>query len=150
MYNQKYMKLAIEESKKSLQYDEVPIGTVIVKNDKVISTGFNYKETSNIVTKHAEIIAIEKANKNLKNWRLNDCDLYVTLEPCPMCMSAIQQARIKNVYYGISNKDPLNAEIISKIIQKNNTNPGVILEGGYMQDEILLILTSFFKKKRNK
>ena len=150
MYIEGYMRLAVEEAKKALALQEVPIGAVIVKNGQVISKAYNQKNAMNIVTKHAELIAIEEANRLLNNWRLLDCDLYVTLEPCPMCMSAIQQSRIKNVYYGIENSDIINHNIIELIADKSNTNPKVELFGGYLQEEILLLLTAFFKKKRGK
>ncbi len=148
MYNQKFMKLAIEEAKTALNEEEVPIGAVIVKNNQVISTGYNQKNGSNFVTKHAEIIAIEKANQILNNWRLIDCDIYITLEPCPMCMSAIQQARIKNVFYGISNRDLNNEKIIKEIAKKNQTNPEVLLHHGYMISEIENLMNKFFLKHR--
>ncbi len=150
MYVEKYMKMAIEEAKIALQLDEVPIGAVIVKDGKVISKSYNQKNATNIVTKHAEIIAIEEANRYLGNWRLIDCDIYITLEPCPMCMSAIQQSRIRRVYYGIENSDSVNKNIIEMISNNSNTNPMVELMGGFLQEEILLLLTAFFKKKRQK
>lgn len=148
MYDEKYMIVAIEEAKKALKMDEVPVGAVIVKDGTVISKAYNQKNTSNVVSRHAEIIALEEANRILSNWRLVDCDLYVTLEPCPMCMSAIQQSRIKNVYYGIENSDSNNRKLIQMIAQKSNTNPGVNLVGGYMKSHIALLLTSFFKLHR--
>lgn len=150
MYEEKYMKIAIEEAKKALRYDEVPIGAVIVKDGEVIAKAYNQKNQSNVVSRHAEIIAIEEANLALNNWRLINCDLYVTLEPCPMCMSAIQQARIGHVYYGIENRDSVNKSIIELISQKNRTNPGVSLSGDHMKGEITLLMTSFFKRHREK
>lgn len=150
MYDEKYMRMAIEEAKLALKYDEVPIGAVIIKDGTVIAKAFNQKNTSGIVTRHAEIIAIERANEVLKNWRLIGCEIYVTLEPCPMCMAAIQQARISNVYYGIENRDKENKNIIDLIAKSNNTNPQVVVSGGYMKSQISLLLTSFFKMKRNK
>lgn len=149
MYNEKFMKVAIEEGKKALLCDEVPIGAVIVKDDKIISQAYNRKNESNIVTRHAEIISIEKANRIFNNWRLCDCDIYVTLEPCPMCMSAIQQARIANVYYGLSNRNQENRDIIGIIAGKSHINPSVNLSGGYMSKEVSLLMTSFFKKRRS-
>ena len=148
MYNEEYMKMAIEEAKKALNDNEVPIGAVIVREGKVISRSYNQKNRTNMVTRHAEINAIEDANRVLGNWRLNECDMYVTLEPCPMCMSAIQQARIQNVYYGIRNRDDVNASIIDAISKKTSTNPGVNVVGGYMEEKIKILLTSFFKKRR--
>ena len=85
--------------------EEIPIGAVIVKNNKIISKAYNKREKSQVATHHAEIIAIEKACKKLKSWRLDECDLYVTLEPCPMCAGAIMNARIKNVYYAVADID---------------------------------------------
>src|SRR5690625_4195006 len=98
--DKKFMKLAIEEAKKAEQIDEVPIGAVIVRDDEVIGTGYNLREKTQTTLSHAELIAIEKANQKLGSWRLDDCTLYVTLEPCPMCAGAIVQARIKRVVFG--------------------------------------------------
>ena len=97
---EKYIKLALKEAQKALFKDEVPIGCVIVKDDKVIARGYNLRESKKDVTKHAEIVAIEKACKKLNSWRLVDCEIYVTLEPCPMCAGAIYQARIKRLIFG--------------------------------------------------
>jgi len=148
MYDEKYMIMAIEEAKKALRDNEVPIGVVIVKEGNVISRSYNQKNKMNMVTRHAEINAIEDASKIMNNWRLNDCDMYVTLEPCPMCMSAIQQARIQNVYYGIRNRDDENTNIITAIAKRTSTNPGVNVVGGFMEEKIRILLTSFFKKRR--
>lgn len=98
----KWMKEAIKQAKKAESYDEVPIGCVIVKDDKVIARGYNKRETLQQSIAHAEIMAIQKACKKLNTWRLEDCILYVTLEPCPMCAGAIIQSRIKEVVYGAS------------------------------------------------
>lgn len=148
MYDEKYMIMAIEEAKKALRDNEVPIGAVIVKEGNVISRSYNQKNKMNMVTRHAEINAIEDANKIMNNWRLNDCDIYVTLEPCPMCMSAIQQARIQNVYYGIRNRDDENTNIATAIAKSTSTNPGVNVVGGFMEEKIRILLTSFFKRRR--
>lgn len=95
----KYMEIAFKEAKKALKTDDVPVGAVIVENGKVIAKAHNTKEKKKLVTRHAEINVVEKACKKKKNWYLNDCELYVTLEPCKMCMGAIEQARIKTVIY---------------------------------------------------
>ena len=100
---EKYIKLALKEAQKALLKDEVPIGCVIVKDDKIISRGHNLRETKNDVTKHAEIVAIEKACKKLGSWRLVDCEIYVTLEPCQMCAGAIVQSRLGKVVIGSMN-----------------------------------------------
>ena len=94
-----YIKEALKEAKKSLKTDDVPIGAIIVRNGKIIARGHNTREKKKLITRHAEINALEQACKKKKDWYLNDCELYVTLEPCPMCMSAIAQARIKKVYF---------------------------------------------------
>ena len=95
----KYMEIALKEANKSLKSDDVPVGAVIVENDKIVSKGHNTKEKTNLITRHAEINAIEKACKKKKTWHLDKCILYVTLEPCPMCMEVIKQARIKCIIY---------------------------------------------------
>ena len=136
--NEYYMNIAIKEAKKAYKYEEVPVGAVIVKNNKIISKAFNKKEKTKNVIKHAEIIAISKACKKLKNWRLDECELYVTMEPCMMCSGAIEQSRIKKIVYGVKNKnygstDQLkNVEIISQVCEKKCRQ----------------LVQSFFKKRR--
>ena len=146
--NIKYMKKAIKEAKKAELIDEVPIGCIIVKNDKIISRGHNVRETKNNPLGHAELIAIAKASKKLNNWRLEDCDLYVTLEPCIMCSGAIVQSRIKNVYFGAY--DPKGGALGSSIdvlkAEKINHHPNV--EGGILEAECSELLTNYFKGKR--
>ena len=133
-----YMSIAIKEAKKAYKYEEVPVGAVIVKNNKIISKAYNKKEKTKNVIKHAEIIAISKACKKIKNWRLDDCEIYVTMEPCMMCCGAIQQSRIKKVVYGVENenygytKSLKNIKIISKVCQNECKN----------------LIQSFFKKRR--
>lgn len=144
----KFMREAIKEAKKAYDLDEVPIGAVLVKNNKIISRGYNKKNSLNNVLKHAEIIAIEKAQKKLGNWRLNDCEIYITLEPCPMCASAIQQSRIKKVYYGLGNSDVKNHEIILKIFSRTSTNGEVLCENNICANDIKEIMRLFFKNKR--
>ena len=96
-----YMNLALIQAKKAQKNKEVPVGAIIVKNNKIISKAYNKKEKKKNSIYHAEIIAISKACKKKKNWRLNNCSIYSTLEPCPMCASAIEQSRIKQVIYGL-------------------------------------------------
>ncbi len=146
--NPKFMELALQEALIALEENEVPIGTVIVKENKVLAKAHNQKEQKQDVTKHAEIIALQKASKKLKNWRLIDCDIYVTLLPCPMCASAIQQARIKNVYYALENTDSKYGEIVKQIFGKTNTNQNVNYQQVFFQDESLHLLQNFFQKKR--
>ena len=96
--NLRYIEEAFIEAEKAFRYGEVPVGAIIVKDGKIIAKAYNTKEKSRCAVNHAEILAIKKACRKLKNWRLEDCDMYVTLDPCPMCASAIKQSRIKNVY----------------------------------------------------
>ena len=146
----KYMRLALLEAEKAAKEDEVPIGCVIVKNDKVISRGHNLREKKNDVTSHAEIEAIRKASKKLNDWQLINCDLYVTIEPCIMCMGAIIQSHIKNVYYG--SEDPKGGGVISSInvLEAKNLNHYPNIEGGILKEECSLIVKNYFKDKRNK
>ena len=130
-----YMSKALKEAFKASQIDEVPIGCVIVKDNKIIARGHNKREIKNDVTSHAEMEAIRKANKKLNSWRLVDCDLYVTIEPCIMCMGAIYQSHIRKIYYGAP--DPkggaVNSSINFKEIKNLNHYPGI--EGGVLQEE---------------
>lgn len=136
--NEYYMNIAIKEAKKAYKYKEVPVGAVIVKDNKIIAKAYNKKEKTKNVTKHAEIIAISHACKKLKNWRLDDCEIYVTMEPCMMCSGAIEQSRIKKIVYGVKNEnygstDLLkNTKIISQVCEK----------------ECRELVKSFFKKRR--
>ena len=143
-----YMNLAIKEAQKAILEDEVPIGAVIVCGDKVISRAHNKRDGKNLTYAHAEMLAIEKANKKLDSWRMPDCDIYVTLEPCIMCMGAIIQSRIRNIYYGA--KDPKGGAVISSInvLEAKNINhhPNVI--GGIKEQECSEIISNYFKTKR--
>lgn len=143
------MLLAIEEAKKAAMLGEVPVGAVIVKENKVLAKAYNLKEKLNMSTRHAEIIAVEKACKKLKNWRLTGCDIYITLEPCPMCASAIKQSRISNVYCGLANKDTNNLSIIKSIFDKDLINNSVNYSCGYFSNEIEELLKDFFSNIRN-
>lgn len=144
-----FMELAYKNAKKAYKMDESPIGAVIVRGNEVISCGYNKKNKTNDVTNHAEIIAIRKACKKLNNWRLNDCKIYITLEPCPMCASAIRQARIKEIYYNESNRNSQNIEIIEKILSVTDINPKVkITKTDFSDLAANNILNSFYQKKR--
>lgn len=137
---EKYMIEALKDANKAFSINEVPIGCVIVKDNKIISRGYNKKESTNLATSHAEIIAINKACKKLNNWRLLDCTLYVTVEPCLMCCGAIIQSRIKKVVYGTSNENYGAVELL----EKNN----IEVEKNVLQNECSLVLQEFFKKRR--
>ena len=132
----KYMYEAIKEAIKAYNENEVPVGAVIVKNNKIIARAHNTIEKNNNATKHAEINAIEKASKKLKNWRLMDCDLYVTLEPCKMCCGAINASRIRNIYYLVSKKEDIS--VVKTIYQRIEN----------CSEEYLELLQKFFKEKR--
>ena len=144
----KFMDLAFKYAQKAFDNNEVPVGAVIVKDNEVISYGFNTKESNCSVLDHAELIAIKKAETKIHNWRLDNCDIYVTLDPCPMCASAIKQSRIKNVYSALSNSDKNNSFIISKIFMKDNVNPSVSFYTDLDKDRGKLLLNSFFEKQR--
>ena len=144
------MKKALLEAKKAEAIDEVPIGCVIVKEGKIIARGYNHRENKESVISHAEIEAITKANKKLKSWRLVGCDIYITLEPCIMCMGAIIQARFDHIYYGA--KDLKGGALGSSInvLTANNINHYPNVEGGILEDECSEIISNYFRNKRKK
>lgn len=148
--NEKYMDLAFEYAEKAFELDEVPVGAVIVKDNEVIACGFNQKEQNQSVMAHAEIIAINEAEKRLNNWRLDDCDMYVTLDPCPMCASAIKQSRIKNVYSALSNSDLNNKIILEKIFSTDFVNSSVNFVSDCRINYSQELLKKFFEKQRKK
>ena len=146
--NNKFLDMAFIEARKALLNNEVPVGAIIVKDGKVISKAYNKKEKNNDVTCHAEILAMKKASKKFKNWRLENCDIYVTLDPCPMCASAIKQARIKNVYSALNNLDSNNTKIIKNIFEINDINSTVNFVSNLSVEKGKLILQKFLKNKR--
>lgn len=140
------MQIALKEARKSLRYNDVPVGCVIVKNNKILAKSYNKREKSNKITKHAEVNAIEKASKKLKTWHLEDCILYTTLEPCLMCSSIILHSRIKKVIYALNNeKNTFNIEQLKKI---DVDAKKIIFEKGNYASESLFLLQKFFKKQR--
>lgn len=147
--NQKFLDKSFFYAELAFENDEVPIGAVIVKDGEVIAYGYNQKEKNKSVLSHAELIAIDSASKVLNNWRLDGCDLYVTLDPCPMCASAIKQARISNVYSALSNSDLNNTTILNNIFKKDSTNPQVNFFTNLDADKSKKLLNSFFKKHRD-
>lgn len=142
------MRKAIHEAGKAEKIDEVPIGCVIVKDGKIIARGHNKREKEQLSISHAEINAIRKACKKLKSWRLEDCDLYVTLEPCPMCAGAIIQSRIRHVYFGAS--DPKGGSVCSctSLFDVPEYNHHPEYTSGILQEECGDLLSSFFRRKR--
>lgn len=145
MFN-KYMDIALSEAKKALEMGEIPVGAVIVKDNIVIAKAHNTRESENNALAHAEISAINEACNVTKNWRLEDCDLYVTLEPCPMCTGAILQSRIKNVYFGAYSTDNgcMGTVINLPKLLKNNS---LTVYGGIMEDQCSKLIKDFFNKK---
>jgi tRNA(adenine34) deaminase len=139
------MKLAIEMAKKSA--GDIPVGAVIVKDGEIISKAFNTREKDNDITSHAEILAIRQAEKILGNWRLDGCELYVTLEPCPMCGWAIIQARIKTVYFG--SYDTNYGAFSSKIDLRKLSSSRLSVFGGIQETECDALLGRFFKDLRS-
>ncbi|SES15190.1 tRNA(adenine34) deaminase [Gracilibacillus ureilyticus] len=150
MNDQQYMQLAIDEARKAEVLGEVPIGAVIVHEDKVIATAFNLREKLQTTLSHAEILAIDKANEIIGSWRLEECTLYVTLEPCPMCAGAILQARIPRVVYGAKDLKAGCAGTLYNLLQDDRFNHQVELVLGVMEEETGELLTNFFKKLRQK
>lgn len=137
-----YMKKALKEANKAYSIGEIPVGAVIVKNGKVIAKAHNLKEKHGLVTSHAEIIALQKACKKQKNWRLCDCEIYVTLEPCMMCLGAIVNSRIRKIYYGASNSK-FN---ITKFCDSENIK--VTIYPKIMEYQCSILLKNFFSSKR--
>lgn len=146
----KYMKLALLQAMKAKKIDEVPIGAVIVYNGKVIARAFNKTEKSKLATSHAEILAINKACKKLNSWRLLDCEMYVTVEPCAMCAGAIANARMKKVYFGAYEKKSGCAVSKYSVLTDNGLNHSTEYEGGVLEKECVQILQDYFKDKRTK
>lgn len=143
----KYMEIALNEAKKSYKKGDVPVGAVIVKKNKIIAKAHNQKEKKKISTYHAEILVIQKACKKLKTWYLNDCELYVTMEPCLMCAGAILQSRIPKLIYSTSNeKFGYISSVDSILNQKNNHKVEII--NGIKKEESQKLLIDFFKNKR--
>ena len=145
---EKYMEEALKQARKAFEKEEVPVGAVIVKENKIIARAYNLKETKNDSTKHAEIIAIQKASKKLNAWRLTGCEMYVTLEPCSMCAGAIIQSRIKKVYIGTKDAKTGACGSVYNMFTDYKFNHTVEVEYGILQDKCENILKVFFKKLR--
>lgn len=150
MSDEKFMQAAINEAKKAGQVNEVPIGAVIVYEGEVIATGFNIREATQTTLSHAELLAIQEANEKIGSWRLEDCSLYVTLEPCPMCAGAIVQSRIKRVVFGASDPKAGCAGTLMNLLDDERFNHQVELKSGVLEAECKALLTNFFKELRRK
>ena len=144
----KFMKRALLQAQKAFAKGEVPIGAVVVLDGKVLSTGQNKRDKTQIATKHAEIVAIESACKKLGSWRLNDCELYVTLEPCAMCLGACFNARIKKVYFGAYDQKGGVCGSIVNLAEFNQLNHNLTVEGGILQYDCRQFLKDFFAQRR--
>ena len=145
---EKFMGMALKEADKAEECEEVPIGCVIVKDGKVIAKAYNQRQKKRVVTAHAEILAIEKACKKIKDWRLDGAEMYVTLEPCAMCAGAIAGSRIKKVYFGAYEKK--GGGVVSKfnILSESGLNHVTDYEGGVMEERCSDKLKKFFKERR--
>lgn len=145
---ERYMLQALKEAKKAYDKLEIPVGAIIVKDGKVVARAHNKKEEKKDTTKHAEIIAIQKASKKLENWRLIDCEMYITLEPCAMCAGAIINSRIKKIYIGTMDQKTGACGSVFNLLKDFKFNHDVEVEYGIMQVECEDILKQFFKKLR--
>ena len=148
--DQKFMEVALREANFAAQIGEVPIGVAIVKDGKVIATAHNLREHSEMATQHAEIIAIEAACTELKSWRLTDCTLYVTIEPCVMCAGAILNARIDRVVYGAMNQKGGAVGSLYNVLTDSRQNHQVEVIAGVKADNSAHIMKKFFKSKRKR
>ena len=141
---------AMEMAKLAFNNDEVPVGAVIVNNEKIIGRGFNQVITKNSVSSHAEINAINEASQFIKNYRLKDCDIFVTLEPCHMCAKAIVDARIDTLYFGANEPKTGAIESIDQFLDRDDLNHQVLFSGRHMQEQSSNLLKKFFQSKRAK
>ncbi len=145
-----YMKIALEEAKKALSIYEVPVGAIIVYKGEVIARGYNTRETSKDPTAHAEMIAIKEASRYLNAWRLLDCTMYVTLEPCAMCAGAIVNSRIDRLVIGTSDDKRGCCGTVEDLVNHDKFNHKVEVDFGVLEDECSIIISDFFRELRNK
>lgn len=150
MANLDFMRLALREAAQAAEIGEVPIGAVVVYQGEVIAKAHNYRETWRDPTAHAELIAIQEASRRLGGWRLQECDLYVTLEPCPMCAGAVMLARIRHLYYGAVDAKGGAVESKVALLEPNLWNHHPNITGGILADECGMILKDFFRGLRTK
>ena len=147
-FKEYYMKQALKEAEKAYKKLEVPVGAIIVKDGKIIARAYNQKEEKKDTTKHAEILAIQKASKKLQAWRLLDCEMYITLEPCSMCAGAIINSRIKKVYIGTMDEKTGAAGSVFNLFNDYTFNHKVEIETGILKEDCENILKKFFKELR--
>ena len=150
MSDQYWMTLALSLAETAARLGEVPVGALIIKDNFVVSSAFNLKEHSNKPTAHAEILAIDRASKQLDNWRLKDCTLYVTLEPCVMCAGAVVQSRVSRVVYGTTDLKGGAFGSLYQIEKDDRLNHQPIVTAGVLQEQCATILTNFFQSRRKK
>ena len=148
--DEKYMKEALRQAKKAYALDEVPIGCVIVQNDKIIARGYNRRNTDKNTLAHAELTAIRKASRRTGDWRLEDCTMYVTLEPCQMCAGAIVQCRLGKVVIGAMNPKAGCAGSVLNLLQIQEFNHQVEIEKGILEEECSTMLSTFFRELRDR
>lgn len=147
--HERWMRQALDQARAAFEQNEVPVGAVIVHNESIVGTGSNQREALNDPTAHAEIIAITQAAQSLDSWRLTDCTLYVTLEPCPMCAGAIVQARIPTVVYGTTDPKAGACHTLYQITDDDRLNHCAATLGGVLQEECKAILQEFFRMQRS-
>ena len=146
--DERYMREALRQAKKAYALEEVPIGCVIVREDRIIARGYNRRNTDKNTLSHAELIAIRKASRKTGDWRLEDCTMYVTLEPCPMCAGAIVQARIKRVVIGSMNPKAGCAGSVLNLLHTEGFNHKVEIRNGVMEEECSALMSGFFRELR--
>jgi tRNA(adenine34) deaminase len=145
-----FMKEALKEARKASRKGEVPVGAVVVHSGKVVARGHNLTETKKNALTHAEMVVMAKAAKKLQSWRLIDCDLYVTLEPCTMCGGGIVLSRIRNLYYGATDPKAGAVESTARVLDNPKLNHRVNITGGILKEECSKALSDFFKEVRKK
>ena len=145
-----FMREALKEARKAARKGEVPVGAVVVKDGKVIGRGHNLTEKKQSALTHAELMALGKASKKLKSWRLIDCDLYVTLEPCTMCAGAIVLSRVRNLVYGTTDPKAGAVHSTARVMENEKLNHRVKVTSGMLKEECAGVLTGFFKEVRRK
>lgn len=143
---EKFMRAALKRAKKGLSQGEVPVGAVIVCGGKIISSGYNRRTATQLASSHAEMYAIDRACRKFKSWRLPECDLYVTLEPCPMCMGAALNARVRKIYFGAYEQK--GRSMTAELAGSNLLNHTLEVEGGVLEKECSEILSGFFRSMR--
>lgn len=149
-YAEKFMKAALKEAEKAERKEEVPIGCVIVKDGKIFARAHNLRQTKRLATAHAEILAIEKACRKIKDWRLDGYEIFITLEPCAMCAGAIANARISKVYFGAFEKKGGGAVSKFNILSESGLNHVTEWEGGVLEEECSALIKNFFSSRRKK